>query len=98
MVGKFYQIPILFPTIFRSGNGSQKSQFFNWALKKRGALSHFFIRDWEASQSNNHFCGKMELFTNVFGLRGLAIHSLAIRRSTRFSDMWLLFSAAMDVV
>ena len=42
-----------------------KKVSFSTRLYKRGAFSHFLIRDWEASESKNHFCGKMELFTHI---------------------------------
>ena len=54
-------------TIFPSGTGSQKSQFFNKAVQK-SAFSNFLISDWEDSQLKNHFCSKMEIFEPHFKL------------------------------
>ena len=61
MVGKLYQIR---PFFVEAGPGLKKNSFSTW-LYKRGAFSHFLIRDWEASQSKNHFRWKMELFTHI---------------------------------
>ena len=42
-----------------------KNVSFSTRLYRRSAFSHFLIRDWEASQSKNLFCGKMELFIHI---------------------------------
>ena len=98
MVGKFYQIPTFFVNDFSKREFCLKKVSFSTRLYKRGAFSHFLIRDWEASQSKNHFRGKMELFVYLFiGLQGLAIHSIGMCKRTRFTNMWLLFSAAINV-
>ena len=44
---------------------ASKKVSFSTRRYKRGAFSHFLIRDCKASQSKNHFCGKMELFTHL---------------------------------
>ena len=60
---------------------------------KRGAVSHFLIRDWEASQSKNHFCGNMELFTHILDCEASQYTQFECVKGPRFTNMWLLFSA-----
>ena len=74
-----------------------KKLSFLTRLYKRGAFSHFLIRDWEASQSNNHFCRKMELFTHLFGCEASQYTRLECVKGPRFTNMWLRFSAAINV-
>ena len=78
-------------TIFQSRNGSQKSHF-STRLYKRGAFSDFLIRDWEASQSKNHFCWKMELFTHIFDCEASQYTQLERVKGPHFNNTWLLFS------
>ena len=74
-----------------------KKVSFSTRLYKRGAFSHFFIRNWEASQSKNHFCGKMELFTHILDCEASQYTQLECVKAPRFTDMWLLFSATINV-
>ena len=69
-----------------------KKVSFSTRRYKRGAFSHFLIRDWEASQSKNHLCGKMELFTHILDCEALQYTQLEYVKTTHFTNMWLLFS------
>ena len=88
--------PLFLSTIFRSGNVSQKNHF-STRLYKKDASSHFLIRDWKTSQSKNHFCGKMELFTHILDCEASQYTRLECVKAPRFTNMWLLFSAAVNV-
>ena len=70
---------------------------FQTRLYKRGAFSHFSIRDWEASQSKNHSCGKMELVTHILDCEALQYTDIECVKGPGFINMWLLFSAAIIV-
>ena len=61
-------------------------------LHKRSAFSHFLIRDWEASQSKNIFCGEMELFTHILDCEVSQYTQLESVKEPRFTNMWWLFS------
>ena len=74
-----------------------KKVSFSTGLYKRGAFSHLLIRVWEASQSKNHFCGKMELFTHILDCDPSQYTQLECVKAPRFTNMWLLFSAAINV-
>ena len=74
-----------------------KKVIFSTRLYKRGAFSHFLIRDCKASQSKNHFCGKMERFTHLFHCEASQYTRSECVKGPRFSNMWLLFSAAINV-
>ena len=66
-------------------------------MYKRGAFSQFLIRDWEASLSKNHFCEKMELLTHILDFEASQYTQLKCIKGPRFTNMWLLFSAAIIV-
>ena len=74
-----------------------KKVSFSTRLYKRGAFSHFLIRDCEASQSKKFFCGKMELFTHLFDCEASQYTQLECVKGPRFTNMWLLFSAAINL-
>ena len=70
-----------------------KKVSFSTRLYKKGAVSHFPIRDWEALQSKNHFCGQMELFTNILDCEASQYTQFECVKGPCFTNMWLLFSA-----
>ena len=74
-----------------------KKVSFSTRLYKRRAFSHFFIRDWEALHSKYHFCGKTELFTHILDCQPSPYTQLECVTAPRFTNMWLLFSAAIHV-
>ena len=75
---------------------SKKVSFLTRVYKKR-AFSHFPIRDCQALQSTNHFCGKMELFTKLFDCQASKYTRFQCVKGPRFTNMWLLFGAAINV-
>ena len=93
---------MLLTTLF-SVNDFWKREFvskkvsFSTRLYKRGAFSHFLIRDCEAPQPKNHFCGKMELFAQLFDCEASQYTRLKCVKGPRFTNMWLLFSADVNV-
>ena len=96
MVGNFYQMPTFFQLFFEPGMRLKKVTL-STRLYKRDASSHFLIRDWEASQSKNHFCRKMELFTHILDCEASQYTQSECVKRPRFTNMWLLFSAAVNV-
>ena len=97
MGGKFYQIPTCsVKRFFESGMGL-KEVSIQAGLYKRGAVSHFPIRDWEASQSKNHFCGKIKLFIHILDCEASQYTQLECVKGPCFINMSLLFSAAIIV-
>ena len=66
-------------------------------LYKKGAFSHFLIRNWEASQSKNLFDGKMELFTHILDCEASQYTRLECLNVPRSTNMWLPFSEAINV-
>ena len=83
MVGKCYQIPTFFVNDFSKREWISKMSV-STMLYRRGASSHFFIRDWEASHSKNHFCGKMKLFTHIVDCETSQYCSIGMCKSTPF--------------
>ena len=69
-----------------------KSVSFSTRLHKRGAFSHFLIRDLEASQSKNHFCVQMELFTNILDCEAPQYTQLECLKGPRL-EKFIVFSA-----
>ena len=74
-----------------AGTGLKKVTF-STRLGKRGAFSHFLIRDWEASQSENHFCCKLELFTQILDCEASQYTQLECVKGPHFNNTWVLFS------
>ena len=74
-----------------------KKVSFSTRLCKRGAFSHFLIKDCKVSQSKNHFGGKMKLFTHLFHCEASQCIRLECVKGPRFTDMWLLLNAAINV-
>ena len=70
---------------------------FSTRLYEGGALLNYLIRDWEASQSKNHFCGKAELFTHLLDSEASQYTQLECVTGPRFTNMWLLLSAIIIV-
>ena len=88
---------LFFVNDFLKRESVSKKVTFSTRLYKRGASSHFLIRDCEALQSKNHFCGKMELFTHLCDCEASQYTRLECVKGPRFTNMWLLFSAAINV-
>ena len=74
-----------------------KKVSFSTRLYNRSAFSHFFIRDSKDSQSKNHFCGKTEFITDILDCEASQYTELECVTAPHFTNMWLLFSAAIDV-
>ena len=70
---------------------------FSTRLYKRGAFSHFRIRDSEVSQSKKNFCGKMKLFTHSLDCDPLQYTQLECVKGPLVTHITLLFSAAINV-
>ena len=88
--------PLFCQRFFEAGMCLKKVTF-STSLYKRDASSHFLIRDWEASQSKKHFCGKMDLFTHILDFEASQYTQLEYVQRTRFTNMWLLFNAAVNI-
>ena len=88
--------PFFCQRLFEAGMGLKKVSF-STRLYKRGALSHLFIRDLEAYQSKNHFCGKMELLTTILDCDASQYTQLECVKAPRFTNMSLLLSAAINL-
>ena len=97
MVGKFYQIPTFFVNNFLGAGLGVNKVSFSTRPYNRGAFSHFHIRDWEASKSKNHFCRRMELFTNILDCEASQYTQLECVKAPCFTNMQLLFSAAINI-
>ena len=87
----------LFCQRFPKAGMGLKEVSFQTRLCKRGAYSHFPIRDWKTSQSKNHLCGKMELFTHFLDFEASQYTQLECVKEPGSINMWLLFSAAIIV-
>ena len=97
MVGTFYQIPTFFVTDFSKRECVRKKVTFSTRVYKEDASSHFLIGESEASQSKNHFCQKMELVTHILDCGASQYTPLECVKGPRLTNMWLLFSAAVNV-
>ena len=90
-------VSYLLPKSFLEAGSCLKKISFSLRLFKRGAFSHFLIKDCEASQSKNSFSGKMELFTHLFDCEASQYSRLERVKGPCFTNMWLRFSVAINV-